>query len=100
MRILDLLFLSATHAVRALETYITKRLGPDEQDGWTENAIITLVWFMAPPEKGPILLSPLDMGTSLDKIRQSWNNMLKPEATDAALSVSRSIYSLRHGSFS
>ncbi|KAI1623059.1 hypothetical protein EDD37DRAFT_455181 [Exophiala viscosa] len=79
--------LSVGHAMKALEMYITTRLATDDENLWTENAVITLIWMMATPLQMTFVVPP-DFQDTLDRILQTWKSVLSPAAAHAALVVS------------
>ncbi|KIV77261.1 hypothetical protein PV11_09074 [Exophiala sideris] len=77
--------LSVDHALKTLEIYITTRLVADEENTWTENTVITLVWMMATTTQEATSVALFEFQKTLDRVQQSWKNVLSPAATHAAL---------------
>lgn len=77
--------------MKTLEIYVTKRLALDEDNSWTEDAIVTLVWIMATAPRETTSTTPIDFLHVLDRMHESWNRVLSPAATHAAFIVGSSL---------
>ncbi|KIW92270.1 uncharacterized protein Z519_07254 [Cladophialophora bantiana CBS 173.52] len=72
-------------AIRVLESYIVIRLAPSDEDTWTENAIITLIWLMTAESNDSNIVDPSFLEGVFDEIQRAWNKALSAEATHGAL---------------
>lgn len=74
---------SSSQVINALETYIVTRLIPNENNEWTESAILNLIWLLVESFDDAVRTSA-NMHSILDKIHRAWNQTLSPEAARSA----------------
>ncbi|KAJ4532789.1 hypothetical protein HRR76_007769 [Exophiala dermatitidis] len=80
---IHLLKTKSLQAINALETYIVTRLVPNENNEWTESAILNLIWLLVESFDDAVRTSA-NMHSILDKIHRAWNQTLSPEAARSA----------------
>ncbi|KAG9796305.1 hypothetical protein KCU88_g293, partial [Aureobasidium melanogenum] len=80
---IHLLKTKSSQVINALETYIVTRLIPNENNEWTESAILNLIWLLVESFDDAVRTSA-NMHSILDKIHRAWNQTLSPEAARSA----------------
>jgi hypothetical protein len=78
---------SYNHALTSLKTYILSRLLAHTEVGWTEVAIVTLVWMMVSIEPNPSTVDPQDLCHFFDDLLRNGKEAFTSEATHAILAV-------------
>jgi hypothetical protein len=79
---------SPLEATTVLESYLTTRLAGSEEEVWTEDTVITLIWLMTSIPCDEIQRTTVQkFADCLDKVHQVYGKILSPDTAHGAVAV-------------